>query len=313
MFEAVNKKGGYLSGLIHLLTNAYGGTIPGVMRKTSGSKYQPAVDHYLSFYGTGIMDQAATALTPARIESGFVPRCLAVVDERRGYVVGARDVSFRNVADGIPEDTVRKFLQQWLAKSIGLWEEQYQADMTYATCYEDIRRPLSIDDDAFERWQVFAEEVTTLAADHPINARYLVPIAERMHFSVLKVAALLSMVTVSNASTEKAGDLGRIRLPHVVKAISLADTWVRCSEIFVQEVCSNGFNKDVSLIEKYVASRPEQSTKYTDLLNKFQSTFDNPRRVDEILDYCRKKGTLIDVVRSKRAGDRYVSYIPQVR
>lgn len=312
LFEAVNKTGGYQSGLIHLLTNAYGGTIPGVLRKSSGQKHTPPTDYYLSFYGTGIMDQTARALTPARIESGFVPRCLIVIDERSTFTTGAWDVRFRSETDGVSDNTMLKFLATWLGRGIRVWEEQRQADLQYASQFEDVRREITISDEAFARWQRFAEDVTVLAKSHPLLSKYLFPICERMYFSVLKVAALLAMASVDPSKKTSAADLGRIEIRHVVKAIALADTWVRCTEIFVQEVTNSGLARDIREVEAFVASRPQGAVPYRELMSRFQASFDSPRRFEEVLEFCRKKGSLRDVVRSKRAGDRYVQYVPSL-
>ena len=158
---------------------------------------------------------------------------------------------------------------------------------------------MECDEDAFKRWQQFAYDVTLLAAQHPVNPKAMFPVCERLTFSVLKVAGLLALVERRS----------RIMMRHVVKAIALADTWVQCSEVLVSQVCNNGFAKDISEVEQYVASQVNQTVRYQTLLVKFQGRFEDSRRLSEVLDYCQKKGTLVDMVKSKKPEDRYIKYI----
>ena len=125
------------------------------------------------------------------------------------------------------------------------------------------------------------------------------PICERLSYSVLKVAALVAMYERSDM----------IRMRHMLKAISLADTWAQCSEILVTDVLNNGFAKDIAEIEQYVASQENRSVKYKQLLTKFQGKFDNPKRLTEVLQYCISKWTLKDVLVNKASKERVVMYV----
>lgn len=295
---ASNKKGGYLSGLIPFLTKAYDGVIPGVLRKTSATKYQRGVDHYLTFYGTGIFDQAAKALTVEKIESGFVPRTLVVVDGRTGFDPGANDVRFLGEEAERRADGIRRILAAKLLEAIRHWEAQYQERTMVALPYEDVRYPMKCEDDAFARWQQYAYDSTLIAAEHPTNARALFPIMERQSYSVLRVAALLALVERNRT----------IKMRHVYKAIQLGETWARCAEMLVNEVASSGLARDIREVESYVASH-EGAVTYAQLLTRFQSVFDDPRRLKEVLNFCSQKGTLIDTIVNPKTKERVIRYI----
>ena len=297
--NAVARKGGYLSGLIAFLTKAYDGDIPGVLRKTGNTKYTKGVPHYLSFYGTGILNQSAAALTVERIESGFVPRCIIVTDKREGFTPGANDVAFLDEDRTQSIDTMRSILASLLKDAIRYWSSEYDKQAQFRTASEDSRIPLGCEPEAFKRWQEFSYDLTLLAANHPVNPKAMFPICERLSYSVLKVAALVAMYERSDM----------IRMRHMLKAISLADTWAQCSEILVTDVLNNGFAKDIAEIEQYVASQENRSVKYKQLLTKFQGKFDNPKRLTEVLQYCISKGTLKDVLVNKASKERVVMYV----
>lgn len=296
---AASKKGSYIAGLIPFLTKAYDGIIPGVLRKTGTNKYHKGTDHYLSFYGTGIFNQAAEALSVERIESGFVPRTLIVVDQRDGFTPGADDIRFMDESDTRRSDSIRRVLSTALVGAIKYWDLKYQERASVCTYNEDPRCVIQCDDDAFRRWQVYAYDVGLLAANHPTNPRQMFPVCERMSFSVLKVAALLALVERSDT----------IRMRHVLKAIAVADTWAKCSEALVNEVCNNGFAKQVREIETYVSSQTNSAVRYEHLLTKFQSHFDDPRQLRSVLDFCQQKGTLKDIIVNMKTGERVLQYV----
>ena len=66
----------------------------------------------MTFYGTGILDQSAKHLTKERVESGFTPRCLVVVDERDHYITSSQDVKLVavNPSTGKIADKQRDFM-----------------------------------------------------------------------------------------------------------------------------------------------------------------------------------------------------------
>lgn len=298
-FEAAGRKGSYMSGFVPMLTKIYDGRVPAVLRKGGGLSKKGGVDHWMSFYGTGIFDLTAKHLTIDRIISGFVPRCLVVVDSRTGFEPGADDVTWRT-GERAKVDAVKNMIVDHLVSVVRYWDRGYQAAIATSTPASDLRVPLGCDDDALERWKRFAYDVMFLAANHPLNATALFPTCERLSYSALRIAALLAMTEQKDT----------IELRHVVKAIDLAGTWVRCSEALVVQVDSNGFSRMVSDVEQWVASQPGHRAPYASLLTKFQSKFERPEQITQILIHCQRKGTLKDILPNPdRPGDREVVYV----
>ena len=297
-FAAASRKGSYMAGFIPMLTKIYDGRVPAILRKTGGLARKGGVDHQMSFYGTGIFDLTARYLTMERIISGFVPRCLVVVDSREGFEPGANDVEWRT-GERARVDQVRDMLIHHLTSVVKHWDKGFQAAVPVSGPFDDLRVPLKCEQDALERWKCFAYDVTFLAANHPLNAVALFPTCERLSFSALRVAALLAMTEMKDT----------IELRHVVKAIDLAGTWARCAEALVNQVDSNGFSRMVSDVEQWVASQPGHHVSYAALVTKFQNKFDGPEALTRVLMHCQKKGTLRDVLPNpERPGDREVVY-----
>lgn len=282
---AAARKGSYSAGLIPFLTKAYDGAIPGVLRRTGSNKFRKTTRHYLSFYGTGILEQSARALTTERIESGFVPRCMIVTDRRYGFEPGADDVTVRRGGEDLSKPLHDLVLVQ-LLKAVRYWEERAADYLGAATVPgEDVRIPLSVDEDAFLRWQSAAYDLTHAAANHPLNPKAMFPTCERLSFSILKVAALLAMVDCRD--TVQMGD--------VVKALSLGETWARCTEVLITEVCNNGLSRDIRAVEQYLAARPNRQASKAELMEKFENRFEDPKRLTEVLMYAGTKGTITNV------------------
>lgn len=297
--KACAKPGSYMSGLLGMLTEAYGGDIPGVMRKSNAVKRQKGVKHYLTFYGTGIFNQTADALTVERIESGFVPRTIVVVDSRTTFTPGADDVKFLKGDEQKRLDTMRSLLAKKLLAAVNHWETKYVARATVSTGFDDPRYNIECDDDAFDRWQKYAYELGVMAANHPTHPKSMFPICDRLALSVLKLAGLLALVELEKT----------IRMKHILKAISVADTWVKCVEILVNEVNNNGFAKIIRDIESYVSDQPDGQVRYELLLSRFQSKFDDPRKLKQVLEFCQQKGTLRDIITNTVTKERVIRYV----
>ena len=302
LLVAAEKRGSYVSGVIPFLTKAYDGLIPGVLRKAAQTKYQKPTEHYMSFYGTGILNQSAGALTTARIESGFIPRCLIVVDDRMGFTPGADDVAFMDEDQQEQADAGRRVVSKMLKRAITYWDSECSKRQRTMTADEDPRIAMKCEPEAFMRWQKFAYAATWLASDHPLSARELYPMTERMTYTTLRIAALLAMMDRTDTITMK----------HVVKAISLADIWVPCSEVLVHEVSNNGFSKDIAEVEQFVAGAKGGQVSYEFLLTKFQNRFDNPRRMGEVLQYCQSMGSLQEIIDAKTK-KRFVRFVRKGR
>lgn len=298
-FKQVNKKGSYTSGLVGALTYLYDGEARAVLRKTSAQKVTKGVPHWMSLYGTGILNLSADALEVGQVESGFVPRCAVVVDQRTGFEPGAEDIVFRDPSQAKHDSNVQKAVAATLARAIKFWDAAKTRPEYELLQSIEPRVALECTSEAFRRWQDFAMDVTTAAATHPLNPKALFPTCERLSYTVLRVAGLLAMVECKRT----------IEMKHVLKAIALGTTWARCTEILVARVCETEFTREVAMIERFVADSTGSSVTYADLLTKFQSKFSDPRLLTRALEYSHRKGTLVDQITGPRKQDRKIVYV----
>lgn len=306
MFGFANEQTSYMRNMVPLLTKVYDGVVPAMLRRTGENL--PAVPHYLTFYGTGIFNQAAAGLTRSKIESGFVPRCLIAIDDRVDFTPGADDVFLRKGRAAEVDDEARALLLTLMRRAIAYWDAEMagvaesKSDGKAAKALFDLsdnRVNLDITPEAFVRWQRFAYDITRLAADHPVVSKELFPICERMAFSVLRVSGLLAMLDRTAV----------VRLDHVIKAASLANSWAANAEALVVEVCNNGLAQDIRAIESWLSTQPDRTAPMSKLLLKFQSRWDSLRKVQEVIQFAQARGTLKEIVTGKRPEDRYLKYV----
>lgn len=299
-FQAAAKKNGYMSGIIGFLTKSFDGQIPGVLRKTGETKMQKSVPHYLTFYGTGIMSVAANYLTTEKINTGFVPRCLIAVDDKAEFTLGADDVTLSTAASRRSKaaEAGEKAITSVVADAREHWSEVFKATQEFTLPHEDPRTPIGVSEEAFRRWKVFAKDATTLAAQHEMLAELVVPVVERMTFSTLKIAALLAMVERRDT----------VEMRHMLKAISFAHIWMPSTEVFVREVTSTGFSRDVDDMIKYVASCKDGICKFPQLLAAFQGRFNSTRQFLDALTYAQSRGMLREELVDKTPSGRRIVF-----
>jgi len=306
-FAQASTKGSYMTSMMSFLTKSYDGYIPAVARKDKGGKvaYQLQTPYYLTFYGTGILDQAAKHLTVERIESGFTPRCLVTVDDRDHYITSTRDVKLVPVdtVTGHVEDPMRQAILGKLVKAVRAFDTAYKARCSNRTSNEEARIPVMFDEGVFERWITFSEEAKVLASQHGLNSRELFPGTERLTFSVLKIAALLAMFKGPDRQ-------GRVvvGMRHMLKAIALAPVWMASNEVFVHHVKNSDFSSKVDALINYVAKCNNGIVSIPKLMLKFQSDISGMRELKEIISYAQARGVIQEVIKGKKNHERFIKY-----
>lgn len=299
LFQQASKRSGYLSNMIGFLTKAFDGQIPGQIRKTGDTKYQKSVPHYMTFYGTGILSVSAKYLTTEKIETGFIPRCLIAVDDKRTFTLGSDDLEYISSEEEQRriEDSGERALAALINKRNEQFEQTFLDRSQYLLEGEDARFPVACAMDAFDRWKVFAHDATEKASEHQTNSRELFPLVERMTMSTLKIAALLALVEGKKM----------IEMRHMLKAISLASIWMPSSESFVKEVTNSGFARMIDEIIVYVAKQPNGVVAYPKLLAKFQGSINSSRELSEALTFAQQRGMLKEELKHK-GGTRYIIF-----
>lgn len=307
-FAHAAQKGSYTASMMPFLTKSYDGYIPAVARKDKGGKvaYQTATPYYMTFYGTGILDQAAKHLTTEKVESGFTPRCLVVIDDRDKYITSSRDLKLERVSasTGKIQDKQRDFMLSNLVESVAKFDAQFSARKAARLPSEEIRVPVEFNPGVFERWIDFSEEAKVLAEQHMLNSRELFPGTERMTFSVLRVAALLAMYKGPNSR-----GLVVVTMREMLKAISLASIWLSSNEVFIHHVKNSDFSAKVDKLINFVARSNGGLVPIPKLMLKFQSEISGMRELKEIITYAQARGTIHEVVKGKTNNERFIEYI----
>jgi hypothetical protein len=306
-FAQASTKGSYMTSMMPFLTKSYDGFIPALARKDKGGKvaYQSQVPYYLTFYGTGILDQAAKHLTSERVESGFTPRCLVIVDDRDHYITSSQDVKLVpvNASTGEVEDKMRTYILTNLAKAVRAFDTAYTARRARTLEGEEARTPVMFEPSVFDRWITFSEEAKVLAAQHGLNSRELFPGTERLTFSVLRIAALLAMYQ----GPAKDGAV-RVSMRHMLKAIALAPIWMASNEVFIHHVKNSNFSHKVDSLINYVAKSNNSIVSIPKLMLKFQSNISGMRELKEIISYAQARGVIQEVIKGKSNNERFIKY-----
>ena len=307
-FAHAAQKGSYMSSMMPFLTKSYDGYIPAVARKDKGGKvaYQTATPYYMTFYGTGILDQAAKHLTTEKVESGFTPRCLVVIDDRDKYITSSRDVKLLkfSASTGKIEDSQRDFMVSNLVKSVAKFDAHFSARQSVRLPQEEVRIPVEFEPGVFERWIDFSEEAKVLAEQHMLNSRELFPGTERMTFSVLRIAPLLAMYQGPNLRGSVV-----VTMREMLKAISLASIWLSSNEVFIHHVKNSDFSSKVDKLINFVARTDNGMVSIPKLMLKFQSDISGMRELKEIITYAQARGTIREVIKGKTNNERFIEYI----
>ena len=307
-FAHAAKKGSYMSSMMPFLTKSYDGYIPAVARKDKGGKvaYQTATPYYMTFYGTGILDQAAKYLTTEKVESGFTPRCLIAIDDRDKYITSSRDLKLDKVSasTGKIEDKQRDFMVSKLIKAVAKFDAGFSARQATRLPNEEVRIPVEFEPGVFERWIDFSEEAKVLAEQHMLNSRELFPGTERMTFSVLRIAALLAMYLGPNSRGSVV-----VTMREMLKAIALAPIWLSSNEVFIHHVKNSNFSNKVDKLINFVARTDDGLVPIPKLMLKFQSEISGMHELKEIITYAQARGAIREVVKGKTNNERFIEYM----
>ena len=307
-FAHAAQKGSYMSSMMPFLTKSYDGYIPAVARKDKGGKvaYQTATPYYMTFYGTGILDQSAKHLTKERVESGFTPRCLVVVDERDHYITSSQDVTLdtgETLASKMAKRQ-REFMVANLVNSVAKFDMHFSARQSRSLAQEEVRVPVEFEPGVFERWIEFSEEAKVMAAQHALSSRELFPGTERMTFSVLRIAALLAMYSGPNAHGGVV-----VTMRHMLKAIALAPIWMASNEVFIHHVKNSNFSNKVDKFIAFIARSENGLVPIPKILLKFQSEINGMKELKEIITYAQARGVVQEIIQGKKNSDRFIKYI----
>ena len=272
LFRAV-ASGGYLRGLLTMLTEAYDGYVQGVLRKTGDTKRTRKTKTSLCFYGMGIVSQVAEVLTDDDFYSGFLPRAVIVIDDGDGDDYGSLDVTQQDDSGkgGERDDEFYRMLSL-LTRARTTWArlKERRGDSL----------PIRATDAAWRRWQAMTVQLDRLADSHPTRSAVIVPGAQRLGVTMLKCAALLAMLDESD----------EIEMHHMLTAIKYGTDWARYMEQLASQVSKTAEARDLEELEELVAASTKPML-YSRALKHFKGR-KTVREFNELVDFLVQSGSI---------------------
>ena len=109
---------------------------------------------------------------------------------------------------------------------------------------------------------------------------------ERLGLSILRMAALLAATETSR----------RVELRHAVKAIRLAEFYLKGLETFVVCAADSDISKDIAQVESLLAKQPEKKMRREDVEDRLLRMFDTPKSVDDVIRAGQRSGRLQEII-----------------
>ena len=301
LFARAMRSGSYMDGEVGFLTKCYDGYIPSQARKQKGNEYRPETPFSLSILGMGIMDQVAKNLKVEKIASGFIPRCLIVLPEPKvvkpeELMDDIRVLSSESDKELQAQDLMFTGCLRTLIQARHYWRKERESLEPFTVAGEDARKLMDFNEAALERIKVAGNKCAILAANHPLYSEYLNPCVERLGLSMLRMAALLAAAETSH----------RVELRHAVKAIRLAEFYLKGLETFVVCAADSDISKDIAQVETLLAKQPEKKMRREDVEDRLLRMFDTPKRVDDVIRAGQRSGRLQEII-ANPSGSPYTS------
>lgn len=287
LFARAMRSGSYMDGEIGFLTKSFDGYIPSQARRKKGQEYRAETPFSLSILGMGILDQVAKNLKVEKIASGFIPRCLIVLPEPSTVNPAElmNDIcilSDANDAEFQAQDQAFAACLKSLVQARYYWHEKRELLEPVTVDGEDTRVLMGFSEAALERIKAAGNKCAVLADEHPLYSKYLNPCVERLGLSMLRIAALLAAAELSH----------RVELRHAVKAIQLAEFYLKGLEAFVVCAADSDISKDIAQVEAIIAKQPEKKMRREEVEDRLLRMFDTSKRVDEVIQAGQRSGRL---------------------
>lgn len=263
----------YLSGILETMTELYDGRVPVVLRTGKGNGNRKHTRTSFCFVGVGIRKRTAEVLTKHHFESGFLARMLWSVADPPARKKGSENVRFRNISE---RESYFKDIDQIvrdLTARVSIWPQ-------------DRRTPISMSDEAIERFNQWAEEGMQRVERYG-DGEVLIPSFNRMMTSVLKAAALLAMYDQTDT----------IEIYHLLHALKQAEMWFRDMVRMAGEVASSEFERRLNQVEDFIASGKDRIQSEVAVRQKFSEY--RPRDMLEIFEALKASGRIRNVMDKK--------------
>ena len=257
----------YMSGGSAVMTKLYDGWSPSRARASGDKKKTKSVPVSFIMSLTGILTETADVLTVKDFKTGFLTRFLYVTAERPAdWVKPKTEQAPRDEKDDDGDQVFDTFVDRFQMNK-NYWE-MYVADGETFRIY--------IEDDAWDRWNQFEDEVEAAAKVSP-HSEVVGSSAERMSISVLKISALLAMDERSDT----------VKMSHMLQAIAYAGEWFKNLVVIAGMISESDWERDVSNLEKFIASQGGKCT-YAKAYRQF--TDKKPQDFEQMVSALEQRG-----------------------
>lgn len=262
------KRKPYMKNFFETLNELYDGWARGRYRKEKKTKDTPV--NFVQ-YAMGIRSQIQDNLELSDFTSGYLPRNIFVRGDSPPRVRGQNRLK---QGDPSTAGVDREFMA--VVKNIVDARNFWSARVGDRGVPERVM----FDDDAWERWLDFQEDLEDYVMQHP-RAEVLIPSVERLSFNVLKAATLFAM---SDKRTKGS-------MVDVLNAIYYGAQWVEDLIIVAEGVSESLYKRELEKIEQYVIDKGGLVT-YTNVLKWATSQGMRKKDLMEYLDHLTSDGTL---------------------
>lgn len=227
---------GYMHGMIRLLTQLYDGWVPGRGRASKDAAKSEKSRTHLTLHLMGVPSKMIDALTIDDFHSGFLARFIFVLGRSVELTPENMRMSQGDPTKGKDTDPTFDHMIDDLGKMHYRWAQR--ANKTVAG-----NVPIMFEDDAWDRWNQAMIELTMLAKN-ATDPEAVIPTADRTSKAVIKLACLLAM----------AEDKKKVKVRHVLTALSYAEEWFDTSVTLASMVTKSYFERDVDEIIEHIGA-----------------------------------------------------------
>jgi len=229
LFEAFHKKD-YLAAMPEILTKLY--DVPTFFTRQLAKKTITVIEPVFIFFGGGIQDKTYSLISEEYFLSGFMPRFLIVTG--RADIDRVRPTGPPTVVDGTKREQLLNHFSA-LYNHYSLDEAQINVGGQMMSIGKEVQ--VTLTDAAWTRFADMEAKLIQAAYDSP-HATRAMPSFQRMAFSMLKIAMLLS-------ASKDLQDKVVVDVPDLLCASFYIQKWGRH---FVDMIKQSGQNKDETLM-----------------------------------------------------------------
>lgn len=263
----------YMADVLERLTDMYGGKVPVVVRATAGTGNKRRNETSFSLTGVGIREQISRTLTKDHFASGFLARMLWAVADTPQYNESFGEIPWRKPKPD-DENTEESKKASYDPERDRIVKKLVKASMKFPWNKEK-----SIDFTPAARARINAWSAPlTKEVYFSQNSELLFPTIDRMKYSVIKAAALLSLYDGKDEVEEI----------YVLHALAQAELWYRDVRRMVTEISSSDYESKLDEVEKYIATGTD--AKRLDATVRRQFARYRANEYDDIIQSLRKQG-----------------------